>query len=67
MAAWTNLSDVPALPAKKKNAGTCAVFTVTRDEGFFLPHWLDYYGRHFDAEDIWASDTCCFYTCPPSG
>ena len=53
-AEWTNLS-VPALPATKKNAA-CAVFTVTRDEGFFLPHWLDYYGRHFDPEDIWILD-----------
>jgi len=33
-----------------------AAFTIVQNEAFFLPLWLDYYGRHFDAEDIYVLD-----------
>ncbi len=33
-----------------------AVVTMVRDEREFLPIWLEYYSRHFDAEDIYVLD-----------
>src|SRR3954454_139224 len=33
-----------------------AVFTIGQNEARFLPLWLDYYGRHFDASDIYVLD-----------
>jgi hypothetical protein len=33
----------------------CA-FTIVQNESFFLPRWLDYYGRHFDAADLFVLD-----------
>jgi hypothetical protein len=33
-----------------------AVFTMTQNEPRFLPLWLAYYGRHFEATDIYVLD-----------
>lgn len=33
-----------------------AVFTIVQDEATFLPVWLDYYSRYFDASDIFVLD-----------
>lgn len=36
--------------------GRCAVFTLVRDEAVFLPIWLRYYSRFFDASDMHVLD-----------
>ncbi len=33
-----------------------AAFTIVHDEAAMLPLWLDYYGRHFDADDLYVLD-----------
>jgi Glycosyl transferase family 2 len=33
-----------------------AAFTIVQNEAFFLPLWLGYYGRYFDAEDLYVLD-----------
>ncbi|MCU1463361.1 MAG: hypothetical protein JWO37_3436 [Acidimicrobiales bacterium] len=33
-----------------------AVFTIVQNEPIFLPLWLRYYGRHFNADDIYVLD-----------
>jgi len=33
-----------------------AVFTVVKNEGFFLPIWLNYYSKHFQHEDMYVLD-----------
>ena len=37
-------------------ARPAAAFTIVQNESFFLPRWLDYYGRHFDASDLYVLD-----------
>ncbi len=32
----------------------CAVFTIVRDEPYFLTRWLNYYERHFESCDIYV-------------
>jgi hypothetical protein len=33
-----------------------AAFTIVQNEGVMLPLWLDYYGRHFAADDLYVLD-----------
>jgi hypothetical protein len=33
-----------------------AAFTIVQNEPFFLPKWLDYYGRHFAFADLYVLD-----------
>ena len=33
-----------------------AAFTIVQNEPVFLPFWLDYYGRYFDAADLYVLD-----------
>jgi Glycosyl transferase family 2 len=33
-----------------------AAFTIVQNEPVMLPLWLDYYGRYFDAEDLYVLD-----------
>jgi len=33
-----------------------AVFTIVKNESFFLPFWLDHYKKHFESEDIYILD-----------
>ena len=33
-----------------------AAFTIVQNEPLFLPKWLDYYGRHFPAGDLYVLD-----------
>jgi hypothetical protein len=39
-----------------KHKKTSAVFTISRNESFFLPIWLAYYKRYFDEKDIYVLD-----------
>lgn len=34
----------------------CAVFTIVKNEDFFLPLWLKHYSRFFDSKDIYILD-----------
>lgn len=34
----------------------CAIFTIVKDEKFFLPIWLRYYKQYFDNTDIYILD-----------
>lgn len=34
----------------------CAVFVMVKDEGYFLPKWLEYYKQFFKPEDIYILD-----------
>lgn len=34
----------------------CAVFVMVKDEGYFLPKWLEYYKQFFKPEDIYVLD-----------
>jgi hypothetical protein len=40
-------------PQLKKN---CAVFTIVKNEKYFLPVWLKHYKRYFDNSDIYVLD-----------
>jgi hypothetical protein len=35
---------------------TCAIFTLVKDESYFLKLWLDHYKRYFKNEDIYVLD-----------
>ena len=47
-------SRASTAPASEES--TCAVFTVTRNEPKNLPRWLEYYGKHVAADDLWVLD-----------
>ena len=34
----------------------CAVFTIVKNENYFLPIWLKHYKRYFDNSDIYVLD-----------
>jgi hypothetical protein len=34
----------------------CAVFTMVKNETWFLPIWLNYYSKHFEEKDIYVID-----------
>lgn len=34
----------------------CAVFTIVKNESYFLPIWINYYKRFFDISDIYVLD-----------
>lgn len=46
--------DLLAEPADAKRRA-CA-FTIVQNESFFLPRWLEYYGRQFDPSDLYVLD-----------
>ncbi len=39
-----------------RSDGRHAAFTITQNESTFLPLWVNYYRRHFDAEDLYVLD-----------
>ena len=39
-----------------KENRNAAVFTICRNESFFLPLWLSYYRQHFSDKDIFVLD-----------
>ncbi len=41
---------------ERSGARARAAFTIVQDESVMLPLWLDYYGRHFDPEDLYVLD-----------
>lgn len=49
---------VPSPRARHRHAhqNSVAVFTIVRNEAYFLPVWLRHYGRHFDAHDTYVLD-----------
>jgi hypothetical protein len=38
------------------NKKKCAVFTMVKNENYFLPIWLKHYKRYFDNSDIYILD-----------
>lgn len=49
-------SRASSAPSSPKSRASCAVFTVTRHDNFFLPLWLEYYGKHVAPDDLWVLD-----------
>lgn len=49
---------IDAIPVDHMNAGKrkCAIFVMVQNEKVFLPIWLSYYSRFFEAEDIFVYD-----------
>jgi hypothetical protein len=58
--AWREAAVVevqfPAAPHERGGARSCAAFTIVHNEAAMLPLWLDYYGRHFRADDLYVLD-----------
>jgi Glycosyl transferase family 2 len=55
---WVEIdrSEVRVEEPNAHSGGRRAVFTIAQNEPRFLPLWLDYYRRHFDAPDIYVLD-----------
>ena len=61
---WWERSQLHAIPfvasrassAPTSKGSTCAAFTITRNEPKNLPKWLEYYGKHVAADDLWVLD-----------
>jgi hypothetical protein len=56
---WTELDRVEVRIDQSRALGgrrRGAAFTIVQNEADFLPLWLDYYGRHFEAADIYVLD-----------
>ncbi|MFN8132452.1 MAG: hypothetical protein U0R70_12965 [Solirubrobacteraceae bacterium] len=56
--AWAEAASTEATVARapRQRAGqrSAAAFTIAHDEPVMLPLWLDYYRRHFPAEDLFV-------------
>ena len=48
--------QIVAPTRERDGARPRAAFTVVHNEPVMLPLWLDYYGRHFDADDLYVLD-----------
>jgi hypothetical protein len=59
-ATWREAAAVEvqtAAPVRKRDgARRHAAFTIVHNEPVMLPLWLDYYGRHFDPDDLYVLD-----------
>ncbi|MFD8778370.1 class I SAM-dependent methyltransferase [Streptomyces sp. NPDC059916] len=60
---WRSLTGTLAVlehhggaPRSPRPRPRCAVVTMVNNEAFFLPIWLDYYHRYFDADDVYVLD-----------
>jgi glycosyl transferase family 2 len=51
-------ADLPTIPPPREQDGARrrAAFTISQNEPLMLPIWLDYYGRYFDADDLYVID-----------
>jgi hypothetical protein len=48
--------QIAAASPERDGARPRAAFTIVHNEAAMLPLWLDYYGRHFDADDLYVLD-----------
>lgn len=51
---FKSLNSMPFPQSKHKKK--CAIFVMVKNEEIFLPIWLKYYSRYFDAADIYVFD-----------